>query len=81
MATSPDCEHVEVHNRLAKIHDRYDTDRLVSRSIRCVTPLILEAVGPDQCPIRQHRITSSAEVWRVPSLEIVPDAQPHRAIH
>ena len=45
MTTSPDGEHVPVHNRLAEIHDRYGTGHLVSRSIRRATPLILEAVG------------------------------------
>ena len=45
MTTSPDGDHVHVHNRLAEIHDRYGTGHLVSRSIRRATPLILEAVG------------------------------------
>ena len=45
MTTSPDGEHVQVHNRLAEIHDRYGAGHLVSRSIRRATPLILEAVG------------------------------------
>jgi hypothetical protein len=45
MTTSPRGEHVQVHNRLAEIHDRYGTGHLVSRSIRRATPLILEAVG------------------------------------
>ena len=45
MTTSPNGEHVHVHNRLAEIHDRYGTSHLVSRSIRRATPLILEAVG------------------------------------
>jgi hypothetical protein len=45
MTTSPDGEPVQVHNRLAEIHDRYGTGHLVSRSIRRATPLILEAVG------------------------------------
>ena len=45
MTTSPDGEHVQVHIRLAEIHDRYGTGHLVSRSIRRATPLILEAVG------------------------------------
>jgi HD domain len=44
MTTSPDGEHVQVHNRLAEIHDRYGSGHLVSRSIRRATPLILEAV-------------------------------------
>jgi HD domain len=45
MTTSPDGEPVQVHNRLAEIHDRYGSSHLVSRSIRRATPLILEAVG------------------------------------
>ena len=45
MTTSPDGEHVQVHNRLAEIHDRYGSGHLVSRSIRRATPLILEAVS------------------------------------
>jgi HD domain len=45
MTTSPDGEHVQLHNRLAEIHDRYGSGHLVSRSIRRATPLILEAVG------------------------------------
>ncbi len=45
MTTSPDGQQVQVHNRLAEIHDRYGTGHLVSRSIRRATPLILEAVG------------------------------------
>jgi HD domain len=45
MTTSPDGEHVQVHSRLAEIHDRYGSDHLVSRSMRRATPLILEAVG------------------------------------
>ena len=45
MTTSPDGEHVQVHNRLAEIHDRYGPDHLVSRSMRRATPFILEAVG------------------------------------
>jgi HD domain-containing protein len=45
MTTSPDGEHVQVHNRLAEIHDRYGSGHLVSRSIRRATPLILDAVG------------------------------------
>jgi hypothetical protein len=45
MTTSPDGEHVQVHHRLAEIHDRYGSGHLVSRSIRRATPLILEAVG------------------------------------
>jgi len=45
MTTSPDGEHVQVHSRLAEIHDRYGSGHLVSRSIRRATPLILEAVG------------------------------------
>jgi hypothetical protein len=44
MTTSPDGEHVHVHNRLAEIHDRYGSGHMVSRSIRRATPLILEAV-------------------------------------
>jgi HD domain len=45
MTTSPDGEHVQVHNRLAEIHDRYGSGHLVSRSIHRATPFILEAVG------------------------------------
>ena len=45
MTTSPDGEHVQVHNRLAEIHDRYGSGHLVSRFISRATPLILEAVG------------------------------------
>jgi hypothetical protein len=45
MTTSPNGEQVQVHNRLAEIHDRYGAGHLVSRSIRRATPLILEAVG------------------------------------
>ena len=45
LTTSPDGEHVQVHDRLAEIHDRYGPDHLVSRSMRRATPLILEAVG------------------------------------
>ena len=45
MTTSPDGDHVQVHHRLAEIHDRYGTGHLVSRSIRRATPFILEAVG------------------------------------
>jgi hypothetical protein len=45
MTTSPDGEYVQVHNRLAEIHDRYGSGHLVSRSIRHATPLFLEAVG------------------------------------
>jgi putative nucleotidyltransferase with HDIG domain len=44
MTTSPDGEHVQVHRRLAEIHDRYGSGHLVSRSIRRATPHILEAV-------------------------------------
>jgi len=44
MTTSPDGQPVQVHNRLAEIHDRYGSGHLVSRSIRRATPLILEAV-------------------------------------
>jgi hypothetical protein len=45
MTTSPDGDQVQVHHRLAEIHDRYGTGHLVSRSIRRATPLILEAVS------------------------------------
>jgi len=45
MTTSPDGEHVQVHNRLAEIHHRYGAGHLFSRFIRRATPLILEAVG------------------------------------
>ena len=45
MTTSPDGQQVQVHHRLAEIHDRYGTGHLVSRSIRRATPLILQAVG------------------------------------
>jgi HD domain len=45
MTTSPDGQQVQVHNRLAEIHDRYGSGHLVSRSISRATPLILEAVG------------------------------------
>jgi hypothetical protein len=45
MTTSPDGEHVQVHHRLAEIHDRYGTGHLVSRFINRATPQILEAVG------------------------------------
>jgi HD domain len=45
MTTSPDGEQVQVHRRLAEIHDRYGTGHLVSRFIRRATSLILEAVG------------------------------------
>ena len=45
MTTSPDGQAVQVHNRLAEIHDRYGSTHLDSRSIRRATPLILEAVG------------------------------------
>jgi hypothetical protein len=45
MTTSPDGEQVQVHHRLAEIHDRYGTGHLVSRFISRATPLILEAVG------------------------------------
>jgi len=45
MTTSPDGEHVQVHNRLAEIHDRYGSGHLVSRFISRATPLILEAVS------------------------------------
>jgi hypothetical protein len=34
-----------VQHRLAEIHDRYGPGHLVSRSMRCATPLILDAVG------------------------------------
>ena len=44
MTTSPDGERVQVHYRLAEIHDRYGTGHLVS-AIRRATPLILDAVG------------------------------------
>jgi hypothetical protein len=40
MTTSPDGEHVQVHNRLAEIQDRYRMGHPVSRA----TPLFLEAV-------------------------------------
>ena len=33
MTTSPDGEHVQVHNRLAEIHDRYGPSHLVSRCL------------------------------------------------
>ena len=45
MTTSPDGQLVQVHHRLAEIHDRYGTGHLVSRFISRATPLILEAVG------------------------------------
>ena len=45
MTTSPDGEQVQVHHRLAEIHNRYGTGHLVSRFISRATPLILEAVG------------------------------------
>ena len=45
MTTSPDGQQVQVHNRLAEIHDRYGSGHLVSRFISRATPLILEAVG------------------------------------
>jgi hypothetical protein len=45
MTTNPVGEPVQVHNRLAEIHDRYGSGHLVSRSIRRATPLILEAVS------------------------------------
>ena len=45
MTTSPDGEPVQVHHRLAEIHDRYGSGHLVSRSIHRATPLILEAVS------------------------------------
>ena len=45
MTTSPDGEHVQVHRRLAEIHDRYGSAHLVSRFISRATPQILEAVG------------------------------------
>ena len=45
MTTSPDGHQVQVHHRLAEIHDRYGTGHLVSRFISRATPLILEAVG------------------------------------
>jgi hypothetical protein len=40
MTTSPDGEHVSVGRRLAEIHHRYGPDHVVSRSIRCATPMI-----------------------------------------
>ena len=45
MTTSPDGQQVQVHRRLAEIHDRYGSGHLVSRFISRATPLILEAVG------------------------------------
>ena len=45
MTTSPDGEQVQVHRRLAEIHDRYGPGHLVSRSMRRATPPILEAVS------------------------------------
>ena len=45
MTTSPDGHQVQVHHRLAEIHNRYGTGHLVSRFISRATPLILEAVG------------------------------------
>jgi hypothetical protein len=45
VTTSPDGEHVQVHNRLAEIHDRYGSVHPVSRSIRRAAPLTFEAVG------------------------------------
>jgi HD domain len=45
MTTSPDGQQIQVHRRLAEIHDRYGTGHLVSRFISRATPLILEAVG------------------------------------
>ena len=45
MTTSPDGQQVQVHHRLAEIHDRYGSGHLVSRFISRATPLILEAVG------------------------------------
>jgi hypothetical protein len=53
MTTSPDGEQVQVHRRLAEIHDRYGSGHLVSRSIRRATPLILQAVG--QVSASEHR--------------------------
>lgn len=44
MTTSPDGQQVQVHRRLAEIHDRYGSGHLVSRSISRATPLILQAV-------------------------------------
>ena len=38
MTTSPDGEHVQVHRRLAEIHDRYGSAHLVSRFISRATP-------------------------------------------
>ena len=45
MTTSPVGEPVQVHHRLAEIHDRYGSGHLVSRSIHRATPLILEAIS------------------------------------
>jgi hypothetical protein len=45
MTTNPDGKAVYVHRRLAEIHGRYGSGHVVSRSIRCATPIILEAVA------------------------------------
>jgi hypothetical protein len=44
MTTSPDGELVTVGWRLAELHHRYGPGHLVSLSIQCATPMILEAV-------------------------------------
>ena len=45
MITSPDGHQVQVHHRMAEIHDRYGTGHLVCSFISSATPLTLEAVG------------------------------------
>jgi hypothetical protein len=44
VTTSPDGELVPVEWRLAEIHHRYGSGRLVSRSIQRAAPMILRAV-------------------------------------
>jgi hypothetical protein len=45
MTATPDGEPVNVDRRLAEILHRYGSEHLVSRSIRRVTPMILQAVS------------------------------------
>jgi hypothetical protein len=56
MTTSPDGEHVPVHNRLAEIHDRYGTGHLVSRSMRRAIPAHPGGRRPGQRPGLPHEM-------------------------
>jgi hypothetical protein len=76
MTTGPDGESVDVQQRLAEIRQRYGPDDVVSRFWSHAEPAIMEVVS--RVERRLGAANGSTDVGLSPTLEPMPDPQPHR---